>query len=296
MENGRTSTDHDTDADAIIEVAQDAARQATPIVAGTILESSYTPTLTDTERFADEPRAKRGTVVLHTAGALIQYVNAHKAAGSALFADVQARSVVAILNDHVPLDASDGEHVPGWRDHRAELRLRHTPEWERWMKRDGEIGPQVKFAEHIEDGIAEITDPTGSYMLELAQSIEATSNVQFRSAERLTDGQRTFLYEQDIQTKAGQGGNLTIPDTFQVALGPFEGGARYAMTARLRTRLEAGSLKIGYVLERVEDVLRLAFDDMLTGTAEAENAEESIESRTGLTAYRGSAPNALRNP
>lgn len=285
-------THHETDADAIIEVAQEAVRRPVPITPGEVLATDEAIILTDTEKFALAPRAKRGTTVLHTARSLTQYVNAHKTNASALYADVQARRIVAVINDHEPLDLADGD--PGWRDHRAELHLRSTPEWDRWLARNGKIGDQVAFAEHIEDSAMDIVEPEPATMLELAQSISATEKVNFQSADRLADGQRTLIYQQELNATAGDG-NLTVPDTFQIAIAPFEGGARYAMTARLRLRIQGGHLTIGYVLDRVEDTLRAAFDELLTGGEDADRRADSIETMTGLTAYRGSAPNALRS-
>jgi hypothetical protein len=43
---------------------------------------------------------------------------------------------------------------------------------------------------------------------------------------------------------------------------PFEGASAFRMTARLRYRISAGGLRIGYKLDRPEDVLREAFDDV----------------------------------
>lgn len=290
MESGRTNTSHQTDADAIIEAAQDAVAQTRVVEPGEILASPAILVFQDTEGYGPNPRAKRGTVILHTAASLVQYVKDHQDDATVLYADVQARKVVAVFNDHAPSDAG----LAGWRDHRAELHLRSTPEWERWIKRDGEIGSQVKFAEHIEDCVEDITDPSGSEMLELAQSIQATEKVQFRQAERLTDGQKNFVYDQAVETKAGLDGRLTVPDTFQIAIAPFEGGPRYPVTARLRTRLAPPNLTIGYALEGVEEILRFAFDELLSGGPEGATAAQSIETLTGLTALRGHAPNPLR--
>lgn len=298
-------TTHDrtgpSDADAIIEVAKASVTAPTPITPGDVLATDEPIVLTDTEKYAAEPRAKRGTAILHTAASLTQYVNAHKTGATALYADVKDRKIVAVINDHEsgPTQASiDGESDrkgdPGWRDHRAELHLRSTPEWDRWMARNGKIGDQVAFAEHIEDSAMDIRSPDPATMLELAQSISATEKVSFQSADRLSDGQRTLIYQQDLNATAGDG-NLQVPDTFEIAIAPFEGGARYAMTARLRLRINNGNLAIGYVLDRVEDTLRAAFDELLTGGEDIDRQAESIETLTGLTAYRGSAPNALRS-
>lgn len=224
----------------------------------------------DLERYLDEPRRKKGRVSLHTGQALADYTNAHKTDATTLWADVQQRNVTSVLDDHA-------DELAGWADHRAVLQLRHTPAWQRWVKHDGQKMSQVAFAEHLEDGISEIVEPSGADMLELAKSFQATKGVTFRSDRRLDNGQVQVQYEETIDAKAGQRGDLLVPQTFVLALQPFEGSDTYRVQARLRYRLGDGSLTIGYVLDRPEDVIRSAFDDVLAG----------IEKATELTAYRG---------
>jgi uncharacterized protein YfdQ (DUF2303 family) len=114
-------------------------------------------------------------------------------------------------------------------------------------------------------------------MLELAKSFQATKGVTFRSDKRLDNGQVQVLYEETIEAKAGQRGEMTVPPVFVLALQPFEGSDTYRVQARLRYRISDGTLTIGYVLDRPEDVIRAAFDDVLA----------EIETTTELTAYRG---------
>jgi uncharacterized protein YfdQ (DUF2303 family) len=165
----------------------------------------------------------------------------------------------------------------GWSDHRATLRLRHTPEWKRWIERDGKIEGQTKFAEHIEDCLADIVEPEAAVMLELAQHFQAAVKVNFRSAKQLSDGQRQLVYEETVEAKAGQRGEIVIPGSFVVGVAPFEGSVGYKLNARLRYRLSDGQLLIGYVLDRPDKVIRAAFDDVLA----------EVETATGLQAFAG---------
>lgn len=264
------------DAAVIVETAERAAG-ATPAERGGLFLAAHAQEIVDLERFADEPRSKRGQVCLHTGPSLAAYVTLHKGSGSMLYADVEARQIVAVLNDHDP-------EGPGWCDHRAALQLRHTPEWDHWASLDGKLVTQVDFAHHIERGLAEIENPEAAEMLELAQSFEASSSAQFRSATRLDSGERQFTYQETIQARAGQTGQLTIPETFTLGVAPFEGSPKYAVIARLRYRLREGTLTIGYELDRPEDVIRAAFSDVLT----------DVEAGTDLHALRGVAPAPLR--
>jgi uncharacterized protein YfdQ (DUF2303 family) len=224
------------------------------------------------ERHLAQPRRKRGTVQLRTAASLIQYAGVHDVADgrSALFADRTLLRVVGVFN-------GPNTHEPGWADHRAVLQLQTTPEWAAWMGRNGIVGNQVEFAEHIEDRLTDIAEPPGATLLELAQTFEATTSAAFRSAHRLQDGQIQLRYEEQVDAKAGSAGDMTIPPEFTLVLAPFEGTEPRPIRARLRYRVSGGNLRIGYILNRPDDVLREAFDEVLI----------ALEQGTGLTPYHG---------
>lgn len=210
------------------------------------------------ERQSYVPYRKRGLVTFYTPASLCAYTAAHSTgSATAIYADVEQSTVVAVFNGDTNDDA-------GWGDHRAVLTLRHPPAWKRWTSANNRMGNQQAFAEHIETGMGEIVEPPAADLLEMAQHFQATAKVEFKSAKVLTNGQRQLVYEETIDAKAGQKGQLSIPGEFVVALQPFEDSATYRVTARLRYRISDGSLVIGYALDRPEEVLRAAFDDVLT--------------------------------
>lgn len=268
-------TDTDNEMQAVIDVAQEAAEPQVlePGQAYSVVVPDGSSHLTfDTDDRLPAPARKSGHPSFHDAASLSEYVNAHKGDGTVLYADVDLSNpgLVAVLNGHHGAGT-------GWGDHRATLRLRQTPEWRHWMGRNGETLKQTVFAEHIEDGLADIVEPEGATMLELAQHFQATTKVNFKSAKQLADGQRQLVYEETIEAKAGQRGEITIPQVFVLGISPFEGSAAYRLNARLRYRLNDGALAIGYVLDRPDKVVRAAFDDILT----------EVEDTTGLRPLRG---------
>lgn len=123
--------------------------------------------------------------------------------------------------------------------------------------------PQEQFAEFLEDHLPELLEPTSAEMLEIAQSFQAAVKVDFQSATRLSSGQRQFQYVETATTKAGQKGQLVVPETFVVGLIPFEGSDGYRLTARLRHRIGQNGLALGYKLERPADIRKTAFDDVV---------------------------------
>lgn len=143
------------------------------------------------------------------------------------------------------------------------LVFRHTPAWKRWAAYDGRLLGQSDFAEHIEASLPDVRVPSGADLLELAQSFQANTSVRFESSRDLGSGERQLVYREQVEAGAGRAGNITIPKQFELGLAPYEGSGLYQVSARLRYRITEGRLHLGYVLDRPEDVLRAAFDDVL---------------------------------
>lgn len=208
------------------------------------------------------PKRARGTVVLDTVDSLTAYVTRHSdPEHTTVWVHERQGRIEAVINDHAP-DAA------AWGDHRAVLSLQPTPEWQHWTAHDTKLLSQVAFAEHIEDGMAEIVEPDGATMLELAQSIQATTEASFRSATRLSDGQVGFRYDEETTATAGRSGQLEIPQTFELGLAPYVGEDRYTLRARLRYRVGSGNLTIGYRLDRPHEITRDAIAQIAQRLAE----------------------------
>lgn len=205
------------------------------------------------EKYLPAPRRISGSASVFDVDSLKILWDKYAGEHSELFGDEQARTLTAVLN------ADSGSDAPAFRDHRVTLACRLTPAWQAWARLDGQLGDQVIFAEHIENRIIDFVEPQGAEMLELAQTFEAKTKVDFKSAANLGSGQRALIFDETVQAKAGEKGQIEIPSTFVVAIQPFEGGDAYKVTARLRFRIRENKLFIGYSLERPEDVLRDAF-------------------------------------
>jgi uncharacterized protein YfdQ (DUF2303 family) len=125
--------------------------------------------------------------------------------------------------------------------------------------------PQLEFAEFIEDHLPNFVTPSAADMLELAQTFQATTKVDFASSQRVKSGETQLTYAEQQTATAGKKGNLSIPDTFEIALQPFENGPAYKVQARFRYRIHNGALTLGYRLTRPQDVRREAFNEVVTG-------------------------------
>lgn len=222
----------------------------------------------DLEQYRDIPDRATGRVTLRDAGSFTTYVQRHiDPRSTTIWADIASASITAVINDHdqhaEPVDGvAQGEDLPGWGDHRAKLELLASLDWKHWLAADGKYMTQDQFAEHLEDGAEAITSPSPAEMLEVAQTFHATSGVNFESSKRLS-GDIEFAYSETTGARAGERGRLEVPQIFELALAPFDGGEVYPLAARFRYRLANGGLSLGYRLIRPDRVRQLAFDELI---------------------------------
>ena len=208
-------------------------------------------------QYRDQPARKTGTTTVRDAAGWLTYYGKHHDEHSEVYADVEALTVTAVL------DANTAGEQARWGGHRVVLSLRQTKAWKDWTQRDGKLLDQDTFANFLEDHLADLVEPDAASMLEIAQSIQATTKSTFESGSRLHSGERKLVYTEDTTAKAGGRGELKIPETFKIAVVPFEGADRYSMTARFKYRIERGQLALGFKLEQPEERMAAAFGDVL---------------------------------
>ncbi|KQP37579.1 DUF2303 family protein [Pseudorhodoferax sp. Leaf274] len=204
----------------------------------------------------DTPARKSGTTVVHDVPSLLllcaDRAQEHADAQGYIYADLTGRAITAVWNDQRQA------HTPGWRDHRAVFKAELTPEFKRWIENDRKQMSQETFAEFIEDNAVDL--PEATLLLEVAGTLQAKTDVQFRSARRLDNGQVQLGYTETINTTAGAEGALTVPKEFKVGVRIFKNGSGYLINARLKYRLLQGAVKFFYELDRPERAVELAFE------------------------------------
>lgn len=233
----------------------------------------------DDERYLDQPRRKKATVVLDDAASFGDYVRRH---GSLAYstvwckADYSAGQVAftSIINDH-------GEEIneQAWRDHTARFSPKFSQEWKTWKGKDRQTLTQPEFAAFLEENLRDIASaeglPTGAQMLEMALSFEANQDMRFKSAIRLQNGgvQMSFVQDDDDQTLA----KMQLFDRFAIGIPVFWNGDAYRVEARLRYRARDGKLTFWYELIRPEKVLESATTTII----------EQIRTATGCPFFFG---------
>lgn len=214
------------------------------------------------EPLAAHPRRKKGTVHVQDAASFVGYLAKHGLAESEVFADLDKLKLVGVINAHEGTNVPVDERGPlaGHGDHRVCLELIHTDAWKAWTEHDKKPLQQLAFAEFIEDRANDVIDPDAATMLEIAQTLLATQGVDFQSANRLTDGQVQFRYEETTTARAGEAGELEIPQRFAISVAPFVGSAPVELVARFRYRIGPGGLTLFYALLNPTDVIQAAFE------------------------------------
>lgn len=242
-----------TEAAAVAEIARDARRFANEVepvdgrVHINIVRHDEGLDVRSHEKYSEIPHRPRGTSRVTDIDSFVRLLDRPDHEASIIFADEDTANLTAVLNFH------------GWRDHRIELQLAKSDQLRRWAQRDGQLYKQSDFAELIEDGLADITDPSAADMLELAQTFHATKSVEFESGTRIASGAVRFQYREEVDAKAGRGGELSVPSQFVLAIPVYRGGQRIEVRANLRYRIGRDGLQLGYKIVALDDIVRESF-------------------------------------
>lgn len=223
----------------------------------------------DTDKYAAAPRHTEASRVVTDAASFATYVNRHRTPGTEVFAHTNSASVVAVIDSH---EGWEGE--PGWQKHRLTLKLEHSKPWAAWAAMDGKWFDQEEFAEFLENRYSEVIEPSPAQMIDIATSFEAKKGVDFKAGFRGESGEVRLQFEETVKAKAGQKGELEIPKKIQLALRPYVGGPVYSIWANFRYRITANGLRLGFILERPENVLDAAFADVVTDIRDGREANE----------------------
>lgn len=215
------------------------------------------------EKAGDAPRRKTGTVHLSEIGSFNVFVADQGESGRVyIYADPDARTLTAVLNDHVHSDEE-----AGWRDHRAIFQAELSREFNTWMRNNKVPMEQEAFAIFLEDNIADVVEPSGETLLQVALTLQAKTEVNFSSQRRLDNGQVQLAYSETIDARAAAG-TIEIPREFAIGARLFKNGEGYKVRARLKYRLGGGKVKFWYELDRPETVIEDAFQAYINSARE----------------------------
>jgi len=186
------------------------------------------------------------------------------------FKDESSRVFVGEKTIRCYLDYHENAKKPRHHQHFATFCATVSDEWKVWTDHNTDRFTQVDFAEFIEDHAKDFMTPNAQEMLNVATTLQAKKDVEFKGNMKLENGSMEMGYTESVSGVAG-GGNIAIPTEFTLALRPFKGLDRYEIKARFRYRIGGGALKIFYKLLETDLVQEKCMEEMAEKVAEKTN-------------------------
>ncbi|SAK53211.1 hypothetical protein AWB78_01304 [Caballeronia calidae] len=235
----------------------------------------------DDSKLLPTPLRKYAKVRVRDTESFIEYMKRHGSLTDSTvwcLADyTQGRiAFTGIVNDH----GEDADKA-AWRDHLVHFSPAFSEEWNRWTGFHKKPMSQTDFASFIEDNLRDIASvegsglPTGSAMLEMALSFEATQDMRFKSAIRLSNGGVNLSFVQDDDAQTLQ--KMAVFERFAIGIPVFWSGDPYQVDARLRYRVRDGKLNFWYELVRTDKILEAASSTVIA----------TIKDKTGAPFFFG---------
>jgi uncharacterized protein YfdQ (DUF2303 family) len=233
--------------------------------------SGYSLQTIDDEAKQEYPRYKMGSANVSDVASFLAYIDAHRNENTRVWCLLDPLNSVltfqAVLDDH-------GGVMPGWRAHRAVFAPAHSVEWGRWTAQaQAGLTEQLIFAHFIESNQEDIASgegmPTSLQMLQMASEFEASADKRIRSHSRLQSGGVSLEYVDQDNAETIQ--KMRMFDSFSLGIPVFRGEAAYRVTAKLRYRINSGSVKFAIELLRQDKVAEAASRDLVAKVQEGLN-------------------------
>lgn len=219
------------------------------------------------EKYRLTPERRKGIATVTTRQSFVDLCNRHKDDHSVLFAQT-------IWPDLALLGVMDYHEKDGkarWLQHRIEYQFPVTDELKTWMGNNGKPMEQALFAAFLEEHAAELSAPmdgevadyeylfkermaTPAEVLALSRNLEVKVGMHVKRGERLQTGERVVEFTEDHTNSKGE--KVDIPGIFIVSVPAFIDGDPVRIPARLRYRIQSGSITWFYQLYRPETFIR----------------------------------------
>jgi uncharacterized protein YfdQ (DUF2303 family) len=218
--------------------------------------------LEDIEPWLERPKRKRGLFKFEDVDSFIRYFNEHKTEDSRIFATIRDNAV----QFEGELDFHGDK--PEFREHKCSVALSPTLEWKIWTDNNKKQMTQAQFAQFLEDNADLFSEPKGTDLLELVQTLEGKSHVNITQAVKLQNGAVKLNFTEDVELRGGatseKPGDMVVPNKFKVSITPFVGVGYYSMEARLRYRIADRKISFWYETVAAHLVIRTIAGEVLS--------------------------------
>lgn len=201
------------------------------------------------------PDRKRGTAEVLTLESFIDLVERHKTDHSVIFADTDWKepSLTAVIDYHQKANGGAADNGK----HRIHYEFPLSDSWKAWIAINGQPLEQLKFAEFIEDHIADLASPDTmeeedwrhkfsfrvafpNELVSLSRGLQVASEMKVKNVVSLQSGAAQINFEEEH--KDVNGNKLDVPGMFILSVPPFFRGEPTRIPVRLRYRLASGKL------------------------------------------------------
>lgn len=220
---------------------------------------------------AERPVRIEQAVKVGDAASFLSYHALYSDENSRAFAERDSNSIRAVLDYH-----KSNDKTARFGKHTLTLVLRHTEEWQKWTKSNGKPMEQAEFAEFLEENAPDVVFPSAADMLEMATTLQATIDVQFKKAYNLQSGAVELRYEENINGRFGKG-EVVVPKSFKISIPVYDGQDAVQIEAMFRFRIRGEKLSLHYQLLHLDRWKRDAFNAVVAEIAAG-----------GVTVFNGS--------
>lgn len=184
---------------------------------------------------------------------------------STLWGDHTKGRIVAVYNDH-------SAEVAGWRDDRLVLQLVADRDWAAWHAISGKWYSQAEFGDVVEDLLHTVVAPDQADLLEIIDTVRATTSAEFASKIDRHDGSQSIAYSEDVKAAAGRASRssqLEVPKTVTLRLRPWDGHVdTLDVEAYFRLRVNGGQLALAIKLRPTDQIVREAWASVVRSVTE----------------------------
>lgn len=189
-----------------------------------------------------------------------------------LWGNATAGRLTAIYNDHRCI-GDDGDDLAGWRDDKLTLKLVEDEDWTAWHKVSGTYFTQSEFGDLVESLLHTVIDPDQADLLEIIDSVRASTSGEFESTIERANGGQTLTYKQEHNVSAGKGRRLELPQLITLELRPWDCHPAFVVVqAYFRTRVRDGQLWLAVKLKPTRQIVRDAWA-IVTGAVTAQTSK-----------------------
>lgn len=216
------------------------------------------------------PRAPQTRVVTDTASLLAEVARRPLVEGNSTVWGNRLSGEVTVVYNDLNLHSAV-PHPYTRRDDRLVLHFVADPDWATLRKAaDGQYHGQEEFGDLIESAGHLITSHQAADLMEIVDSIRASSNGAFESKIRRDTGAQHLTYSEEVSVKAGSSSRqLEVPREVVLTARPFEDYPQIDVTCWLRLRINSGQLHLGLFPRPYDHLVRATWTTVVGTVSDA---------------------------